>query len=192
MGMKGRNPATPESRIYSEIRQSRPFDRAEQELGVVLLRTGDVFHHSIDRALAPWGLSNEQYNALRILRGAGKDGHPTLEISRRLISRSPNITRLLDKLIDKGLARRDRDTEDRRQATIRITSEGVKLSASCDQAIDSVLRKLRCLSGEEMKIAVGFLDRVRDAVAVRTVWEGLRAEKLRPAAPPSRTKLRRR
>ena len=51
--------------------------RPEPELAVVLMRTGDVFHHSVDRSLAPWGLSNEQYNALRILRGAGKGGDLT-------------------------------------------------------------------------------------------------------------------
>src|SRR5439155_3512037 len=102
MDMKSKDSNPPVSRIYSEIRQSKPFARPEPELAVVLMRTGDVFHHSIDRALAPWGLSNEQYNALRIRRGAGKGGHPTLEISGRLISRSPNITRLVDKLIEKG------------------------------------------------------------------------------------------
>ena len=59
------------STVYDEIRQERPFDRPERELAVVLLRTGDVFHHSLTRALAPFDLSTEQYNALRILKGAG-------------------------------------------------------------------------------------------------------------------------
>ena len=164
------------SSIYAEIRQGKPFGRPEAELAVVLLRTGDVFHHSIDRALAPHGLSNEQFNALRILKGAGEEGHPTLEIARRLISRSPNITRLLDKLIEKGLARRDRSTEDRRQAVVRITPAGLKLAAQCDRAIDSVLGKLHCLSDSEIKTAVGLLDRIRGAVVVSTVQESMRAE----------------
>jgi len=175
--MNSKDIKRPVSRIYSEISQGRPFDRPEHELGVGVLRTGDVLHHSINRALAPWGLSNEQYNALRILRGAGEGGHPTLEISRRLISRSPNITRLLDKLIDKDLARRDRDTEDRRQAMVRITPKGRKLLERCDRSIDSVLEKLRCLNTAEMRLAVRLLDRVREAVAITTVWEGLRADK---------------
>jgi DNA-binding MarR family transcriptional regulator len=164
------------SRIYAEIRQAAPFDRSERELAVVLLRTGDVLPHSIGRALAPWDLSNEQYNALRILRGAGDRGHPTLEVSRRLISRSPNITRLLDKLIEKGLARRDRDAEDRRQAVIRITAEGRGLLDRCDAAVDAVLAKLRALTASEIKEAVGFLDRLREAVAVTTVREGLESQ----------------
>ena len=165
-----------ESNIYGEIRQARPFDRPERELAVVILRTGDVLHHSVDRALAPWGLSNEQYNALRMLRGAGEAGHPTLEISRRLISRSPNITRLLDKLITKGLARRDRDAADRRQAVIRITPKGSELLGKCDEAVHAVVAKLRVLGAGEMKAAVGFLDRVRASVAVTTVVEELRGK----------------
>ncbi len=187
MDMKSKDSTPPVSRIYSEIRQGKPFGRPEPELAVVLMRTGDVLHHSIDRALAPRGLSNEQYNALRILRGAGKAGHPTLEISARLISRSPNITRLIDKLIEKGLARRDRDAEDRRQAVIRITPEGLKVVSACDQAIEAVLGKLRCLSVSEMKLAVGLLDRIRDAVAVTTVLEGLRGEKKRSTTTERRS-----
>ena len=174
MGMKSKDSKT--SSIYGEIGQARPFRDLERELAVVLLRTGDVLHHSISRALADWGLSNEQYNALRILKGAGEAGHPTLEISRRLISRSPNITRLLDKLITKGLARRDRDAADRRQAVIRITPKGLELLGRCDGAVDAVVGKLRVLGAGEMKSVVDCLDRVRGAVAVTTVWEGLRGD----------------
>jgi DNA-binding MarR family transcriptional regulator len=167
----------PPSTIYSELEQSRPFDRLERELAVVILRTGDVLHHSVNRALAPWDLSNEQYNALRILRGAGEDGRPTLDISTRLISRSPNITRLLDKLISKGLARRDRDARDRRQAVVRITPQGRELLDRCDGAVDAIVEKIGTLNPEEMKAAVGLLDRVRAAVAVTTVSEELRGRK---------------
>jgi len=169
--MKPTDSKKPVSKIYAEIRQASPFARPEAELAVVLMRSGDVLHHSVDRALAPLGLSNEQYNALRILRGAGEAGHPTLEVSRRLISRSPNITRLLDKLIEKDLARRDRDSADRRQAVVRITPKGRELLVQCDKAVDSVIEKLRCISAAEMRQAVAVLDRVREAVAVTTVRE---------------------
>lgn len=175
--MKSKDSKGAASTIYSEIAQAQPFDRSERELAVVLLRTGDVLHHSISRALAPWDLSNEQYNALRILRGGGEQGHPTLDISKRLISRSPNITRLLDKLIDKGLARRNRDAQDRRQAVVRITPEGRALLERCDRAVDAVIGKIRTLNPSEMKTAVALLDRVRAAVAVTTVWEEIREGK---------------
>ncbi len=175
--MKAKDTNKPASTVYSELGQTKPFDRTERELAVVILRTGDVLHHSVSRALAPWDLSNEQYNALRILRGAGDDGRPTLDISTRLISRSPNITRLLDKLISKGLARRDRDARDRRQAVVRITPQGKELLDRCDGAVDAVLGKIGTLNPDEMRIAVGLLDRVRSAVAVTTVSEGLRGRK---------------
>lgn len=162
------------STVYGEIRQETPFSEPERELAVVLLRTGDVLHHSVARALAPFDLSNEQYNALRILKGAGDAGHPTLEIARRLLSRSPNITRLLDKLIEKGLAVRARDQADRRQAVVRITPQGRELLKRCDKAVDAVMEKLLCLSTAEMRTVVGALDRVRAAVAVPTVQEELR------------------
>lgn len=181
--MKTKDGKRPLSRIYAEIRQETAFDRAERELAVVVLRTGDVLHHSVTRALAPWDLSGEQYNALRILRGAGEGGHPTLEVSRRLISRSPNITRLLDKLIEKDLARRDRDAEDRRQAVVRITPKGREILKECDQAVDGVFEKLRRLTAAEMKLAVGLLDRVREAVAVTTVREEQLAEKTSGSDP---------
>src|SRR5690349_17277825 len=100
------------ARIYDEIKQSKPFRVRGQEAHVSILRTADVLGHAVERAISPFGLSLEQYNVLRILRGAGDSGLPTLEIAARMISRSPNITRLLDKLIDKGLARRARSEED--------------------------------------------------------------------------------
>jgi DNA-binding MarR family transcriptional regulator len=184
--MKSRDTKKGGSSIYAELGQIRPFDRADRELAVVLLRTGDVLHHSISRALDPWGLSNEQYNALRILRGAGEEGRPTLDISTRLISRSPNITRLLDKIIAKGLARRDRDAEDRRQAVVRITPQGLEALKKCDEAVDAILAKFQVLSAAEMRLAVGVLDRLRGAVAVTTVSEGLRGRK--SPEPSSETK----
>jgi len=162
------------SSVYAEIRQERPFEKPEYELAVVLLRTGDVLHHAVARALDPFELSNEQFNALRILRGAGERGHPTLEISRRLISRAPNITRLLDKLIEKKLATRERDSDDRRQAFVRITPEGLALLKGADRAVEAVMDKLRVLSGPELRQASAMLDRVRAAVAVSTVAEELR------------------
>lgn len=171
--MKGPRRSRPVSRIYSEIRQTRPFERVDQELAVALIRTGDVFQHGVARALAPLGVSHEQYNALRILRGAGEEGHPTLEISRRLISRSPNITRLLDKLIEKDLARRDRNDEDRRRAIVRITPAGREFLKKCDRVVDGAVGKLGCLSRKESILLIGFLDRIREAVAVPTVMEGV-------------------
>jgi DNA-binding MarR family transcriptional regulator len=177
MHMKSKDIKIGVSTIYAELSQTKPFAQLERELAVVILRTGDVLHHSLGRALAPFGLSNEQYNVLRILRGAGEEGHPTLRLSGRLISRSPNITRLLDKLIGKRLVRRDRDAEDRRQAVVRITAAGKELLATVDASVDAVIEKIRVVSADEMRQAVDVLDRVRGAIAVTTVSEELRTRK---------------
>jgi DNA-binding MarR family transcriptional regulator len=175
--MKSKDMKKSASTIYAELGQTKPFDCPQRELVVVLLRTGDVLHHSIGRALAPSGLSNEQYNALRILRGAGEEGCATLDLSSRLISRSPNITRLLDKLIDKGLARRDRCEIDRRQALVRITPAGREMLERCDRAVDGVLSKMKTLGVDELRTVVDVLDRLRRAVVVTTVSEEQRARK---------------
>jgi DNA-binding MarR family transcriptional regulator len=172
--MKTKDMNSGASSVYAEIRQDKPFEKPERELAVVLLRTGDVLHHAIGRALAPFDLTNEQYNALRILRGAGGRGHPTLEVSRRLISRAPNITRLLDKLIEKGLAARERCTEDRRRAFVAITPRGAELLKRADRAVEAVMDKLGVLSAAELRQASALLDRARAAVAVTTVAEELR------------------
>jgi DNA-binding MarR family transcriptional regulator len=152
------------SRLYSEIRQARPYDRPEEELAVTLLRTGDVLHHRIGKALRGGDISPEQYNVLRILRGAPA-GHPTLEISRRVISRCPNMTRLIDRLASRGLVRREVSVEDRRVAVVRITPAGQEALKRHDRAVAGVLSRLRTLSPARMKQAVRLLDSIRESLA---------------------------
>ncbi len=158
-------------KIAGEIGQTKPFGRLEQEVAVTLLRTGDVLRHAIEAALRPRGVSPEQYNVLRILRSARDKGHPTLEIAQRMISRSPNITRMIDKLIAKGLARRERAEDDRRVVRIRITPKGLEVLARADKAAEGVLDKIGCLKDRQMESLVDLLDCVREHLAVRTVRE---------------------
>ena len=101
-------------KVSDEIKQERPFDRPEREVAVTLLRTGEVLRHAVESVLRPWDVSPEQYNVLRILHGAKEGGHPALEIARRMIARSPNITRMIDKMVAKGLTNRERVDSDRR------------------------------------------------------------------------------
>ena len=96
-------------------------------MAVTLMRTSDVLHHAVEHALRPWGVSPEQYNVLRILQSAGAEGLPTLEIADRMIARAPNVTRLIDKMIEKGLARRERCGLDRRVVRIWPTGESSKV-----------------------------------------------------------------
>src|SRR5215217_3038572 len=110
-------PAQPtrQSAVQAEIRQSRPFRSAAQEATIALLRTASVVSRAIARVVEPSGLSLAQYNALRIIRGAGAGGMPTLAIRERMIEEGTTITRLLDKLEESGLIERERTAPDRRQ-----------------------------------------------------------------------------
>jgi DNA-binding MarR family transcriptional regulator len=113
--------------LQEEIRQQKPFVSLEQEAVLNVLRTADVLQQRLAAALKPFKLSHSQYNVLRILRGAGPKGLACREISERMITRDPDITRLLDRLEARGLLTRTRAQKDRRVVTARITSEGQRL-----------------------------------------------------------------
>ena len=89
--------------IQAEIQQTKPFTSLEDEALVALQRTADRLHWRLSEMLKPHGLSPTQYNALRILRGAGDQGRACSEIAERMINRDPDITRLVDRLERRGL-----------------------------------------------------------------------------------------
>ena len=115
------------SRIQREIRQERPFRSRRHECLISLLRTADVVTRRLTVVVEPHGITLQQYNVLRILRGAGADGLPTLEIALRMIEHAPGITRLLDRLEHKKLVRRQRCGRDRRRVLCSITPEGLEM-----------------------------------------------------------------
>ena len=158
-------------KIYEEIKQNKPLRTPGEVAAITILRTADVVRHAMERSLSSFGLSNEQYNVLRILRGAGESGLPTLEISNRMLSRSPNITRLLDKLIAKKLARRSRPKEDRRVVIVSLTPQGLKLLAHLDGVVDNVFDSFPPTTNAEMESLLDVLDRVREHMAVKTATE---------------------
>ena len=170
-------------RIYAEIEQTRPFARPQHVALVTLTRTADVLRHALERDLAPHGISPEQYNVLRILRGAGKAGHPTLEIARRMISRSPNVTRLIDKLVAGGFARREQGTRDRRQAFVHLTAAGRRQLETLDMIVEGAREQLS-LTDRESAMLVRLLDKIREGMARPTAAERGRASVERGAGPP--------
>lgn len=123
--------------LQTEIKQGRPFRSAKQEATLALLRTASVISRAIGRVLEPSGLSTAQYNALRIIRGSGAGGIATLAIRERMIEAGTTITRLLDKLEDAGLIRRERSLPDRRQVICYVTAEGKKLLGKLDPIVDA-------------------------------------------------------
>jgi DNA-binding MarR family transcriptional regulator len=112
------------------------------------------------------GVTFQQYNVLRILRGAGSDGLPTLDIGDRMIERTPGVTRIVDRLEAKGLACRDRGIEDRRQVWCRITEAGLALLAKLEEPVHETDESLFTgLSGEELDTLIRLLEHVREGLA---------------------------
>lgn len=158
--------------MAAELRQARPFTQPDREMAVTLMRTSDVLHHAVESALRPWGVSPEQYNVLRILQGAGPEGLPTLEIADRMIARAPNVTRLIDKMVEKGLARRERSEEDRRVVLIASAPGAAALLREMNAAVDALLdSRLGGISAKALKSLTAQLDDVRARLAVPTARE---------------------
>jgi DNA-binding MarR family transcriptional regulator len=152
------------SAIQQEIRQRKPFRSRGQEALVALLRTVDVVKRTVTAAVEPHGLTLQQYNVLRILRGAQGEDLPTLEIAERMVEQAPGITRLLDRLEAKGLVSRARCVHDRRQVLCRITEPGLALLAALERPMDRADEAaLGMLSAREIDTLIALLDRIRAA-----------------------------
>ncbi len=153
-------------RLLTELRQRRPFRSKGQEAFLGILRTGDVTKHRYAELFAPEGVTFQQYNVLRILRGAGSDGLPTLDIGERMIERTPGVTRIVDRLEAKGLAYRDRGVSDRRQVWCRITEAGLALLAKVEEPVHQIDNALFAdLTAEELDTLIRLLDTVREGLA---------------------------
>jgi len=149
-------------RLREEIKQQKSFESLEQEAVLNVLHTADVLLQRITAVLKPFNLSHSQYNVLRILRGAGPEGLACREIGERMITRDPDITRLLDRLEARGLLTRTRDQKDRRVITARITLEGRRLLEALDQPIAKVDRQpLQHLGEERLRMLIQLLELAR-------------------------------
>jgi MarR family transcriptional regulator, organic hydroperoxide resistance regulator len=164
----GREGGTTGSAVGREIGQRRPFRSQAQEATIALLRTASVVSRALERVVEPYGLSLAQYNALRIIRGAGSAGIPTLAIRERMIEEGTTITRLLDKLEGAGLVRRERTLPDRRQVICYVTAAGTRLLADLDSKVDaSDEAVVAALDRDELGPFIAMLDAIRKANANR-------------------------
>jgi DNA-binding MarR family transcriptional regulator len=154
------------SAIQRQIKQDRPFRSVEEEVFVGLQIVSD-------RLMAPWAahlkqaadLTHVQYNVLRILRGAGPGGLTAGEVGERLITRSPDVTRLIDRLEKRGLVVRKQDPDDRRAVRICITEPGREQIASLDQKARAMIRSsLGGLSARKLEALRDSLDAVLQSV----------------------------
>ena len=128
------------SALQRELSQSKPFPGPEQEGAVALLRTADLVRREVERVLEPLGITGQQFNVLRILRGARPGPLPTLEIADRMIEHAPGITRLLDRLEARALVKRERCRADRRRVLCSITPAGLELLRVADGPVHEAER----------------------------------------------------
>ena len=157
---------SPGSRLQHEIRQTRPFRSRSQEAFLSLLRTADVARGRHADLLEREGVTFQQYNVMRILRGAGEAGLPTLEIGARMIERTPGVTRIVDRLERKGWVRRERHAADRRRVWCHVTPPGLALLARLDAPVDAADAAIFAgMGGAELEALVQALDRLRARLA---------------------------
>lgn len=123
--------------LKRRLRQDR-FESPTQEALLNLIVAAGFVRDRIDRALATHGITHGQYNVLRILRGAYPNGYPRCDVAERMLERAPDVTRLIDRLEDRGFVERDRSGTDRRLSITRITAPGLSLLERIDPDIRAV------------------------------------------------------
>ena len=154
--------------LEEEIVQARPFHSSGAQVVVGLLRTAAVIERYYNQVVTQRGITIQQYNVLRILRGAGAQGLPTLTIRDRMVHEAPGITRLIDKLEESGLVRRERGA-DRRVVICFITDEGLALLRELDEPVNAADdAAVAMLSLEDQRQLVDLLDAVRAGHAGRS------------------------
>ncbi len=142
---------------------------AQQEAFLAIATTAAALGDAFDGVLAPHGLGRTQYNVLRILRGAGAAGLCRNEIRDRLLSRMPDVTRLLDRMEEAGLLARERSATDRRQVETRLTRRGRDLVDRLDAIVEAEHQRLLGHLGPEQ---LRTLQRLLALARERTTTEG--------------------
>ena len=126
--------------LRDHIKQTEPFEDEAQEAMLNLFVAAAHVRRRVERVCWKYDLQFSHHNVLRILRGVHPDGHPRCEIVERMLDPSPDVTRLIDKLVDQGLVRRSTSEEDRRMTMHTITDEGLDLLGDLDPDIRDVQR----------------------------------------------------
>jgi len=151
--------------LQHEIKKKKPFDLPEQEAFLNLIRTATALQADAERLFKEKGLSAATYNVLRILRGHGTK-LPSLAIADQLITRVPDITRLVDRLEKSGLILRERCKEDRRIVHVSITPKGLALLAQLDEPVRTMHRRqLAHMSKKDLAELSRLLEQARAPLA---------------------------
>lgn len=144
-----------------EIAVKRKFDSLAQEAYLSLWRSYDRLKGIEERFFAPFGLTPQQYNVLRLLEGS-ESPVPTLTIAMRLVSRAPDITRMLDRLEQDGYVLRTRSSEDRRAVLVSLTPEGRKRLDEIAEPLEAMhTEQIGHLSEKDLRQLCELLSKVR-------------------------------
>ena len=152
--------------IDREIRQTKPFGSLQHQVVINLMRTTRAVEESWAQYLKrSEGISPSQYNILRILRGARPKAAKISEISERMVTRDPDVTRLVDRLIKQGLVRRERDSEDRRVVLVEITTAGLAMLSRLDGPVgESTEAAMAGLKPQQLRTRDTLLNEVRAGI----------------------------
>ena len=156
-------------KLQHELGKRQPFNCPEEEAFLSIIRTADVLHRMAAEMFKPHDLSTTQYNVLRILRGtcpAGTSGLPCGAIADHMLTKDPDMTRLLDRLEKRGLISRAREEKDRRVVRTCITDKGLTVLAELDPVIADCHRKhLGHMRPEQLKQLIELLEVARERVS---------------------------
>src|SRR5919108_1171610 len=151
--------------LRDELKQQKPFRSLQEEASLSVVRTSAQLVDTFERLLKPYGITGTQYNVLRILRGSEPNGLCRNEIRDRMVTRMPDVTRLLDRMEDADLIVRARVDDDRRMVRTRITVKGRRL---VDQLDDVVAREhqrvFAALGRDEVRTLIGHLSALRERI----------------------------
>jgi len=152
------------ARLAEEIKMTKPFSLVEEEAMLSLVRTADVLSQRAADLLKLFDISPAQYNVLRILRGA-KEALACGQIAERMVSRDPDITRLLDRMEGRELISRARDGHDRRVVKAKISAKGQHLLEEIEPFLVEHHRKQFAGFGEKkLKQLVEWLEQIRESI----------------------------
>jgi DNA-binding MarR family transcriptional regulator len=149
--------------LRDELKMAKPFRSIEEEAILSIARTAALIEHSGSDALKPFNLTITQYNVLRILRGAGPEGLCRNEVGERLVTKVPDVTRLLDRMEAAGLIVRERGETDRRLVATRITDKGLKLLEKIDRELPAIhARQIGHVGQKRLRELISILEEIRN------------------------------
>jgi DNA-binding MarR family transcriptional regulator len=150
------------TKLHGEAKQKHLAHSRQQDAAVSILRTANYVERFCSPVFDQHGITSQQFNVLRILRGAGLGGLPTLEVAEKMIEQAPGITRLLDRLEKKKLVRRERPSDNRRQVLCYVTKPGLDLLQELDAPFRSnVNQALHRLDESEIEELIRLLELAR-------------------------------